>query len=87
MLQRSGTRVTLTPADDEQTSTRTLSLSGLSATSLAYHLPEGESLHRFPSNASSSANIDSAREGSWDERPIWKEVLRDAGPVSRGDRF
>ena len=80
-LQRSGTRVTLTPADDEQFSTRTLSLSGLSATSLAYHLPAGEGVSRHPSNTPTIPNSDSRSEGSWDERPIWKEILRDNGPI------
>ena len=80
-LQRSGTRVTLTPADDEQFSTRTLSLSGLSATSLAYHLPAGEGVSGHPSNTSTIPNSDTRSEGSWDERPIWKEILRDNGPI------
>lgn len=79
MLQRAGTRVTLTPADDEQISTRTLSLSGLSATSLAYHAREGDDLSRYPTNESISPGDKSRREGSWDERPIWREVLRDSG--------
>jgi hypothetical protein len=79
MLQRAGARVTLTPADDEQISTRTLRLSGLSATSLAYHAREGDDLSRYPTNESDRPGDQSRREGSWDERPIWREVLRDSG--------
>lgn len=83
-LQRSGTRVTLTPADDEEKSTRTLSLSGLSATSLAYHMPDASSSRDRISESdvvSVTRPRHSRREGSWDQSPIWKEILHDHGPV------